>query len=57
VLVELVRRTVRGGDDHHPGIEQRGEHPLEDHRIGDVVDLKLVEAQQRSLLGDVLRDP
>ena len=49
VLVELVRRAVGGRDDHHPGVEQRGEQALEDHRIGDVLDLELVEAQQRRL--------
>ena len=45
VLVELVRRAVRGRDDHNPGVEQRPEQAFEDHRIGDVLDLKLVEAQ------------
>jgi hypothetical protein len=36
-----------------PGIEERGEQPPEDHCVGDVVDLELVEAQQRRLAGDV----
>ena len=46
MLIQLVGRTVRGGDDRHPGVEQRGEQPFEDHRVGDVVDLEFVEAQQ-----------
>jgi hypothetical protein len=53
MLVELVRCLVRGRHDHHPGIEECREQAPEDHRIGDVVDLELVEAQQRRLAGDV----
>ena len=45
MLVELVRRAVRGGDNHHPGVEERGEQSFEDHRVGDVVDRELVETQ------------
>ena len=32
-----------------PAVEQGAEQPLEDHRVGDVVDLELVEAEQRRL--------
>ena len=56
MLVELVRCAVRRRDDHNSGIEQCPEQALEDHRIGDVLDLKLVEAQQRSLAGEIARD-
>ena len=56
MLVELVRRAVRGRDDHNPGLEKRPEQTLEDHRIGNVVDLKLVEAQQRRLGCEITRD-
>jgi len=44
-----------GRDDHDSGIEQRSEQRSKDHRIGDVVDLELVEAQQRSSGGEVAR--
>ncbi len=53
VLVKLVRRAVRGRHDHDAGIEQRREQAFEDHRVGDVVDLELVEAEQRRRAGDV----
>ena len=59
VLVEPVRRPVRGRDDDRAGLEQRPEQPFEDHRVGDVVDLELVEAQERRLGGEIggdLRD-
>ena len=44
--------AVGGRDDYRSGIEQRPEQPLQDHRVGDVVDLELVEAQERSFLGE-----
>ena len=53
VLVEPVRRAVRGRDDDRAGLEQGAEQPFEDHRVGDVVDLELVETQQRRLGGEV----
>ena len=49
VLVEVVRMTVRGGDDHHPGLEQGFEQPAHDHGIGDVGDLHFVEGQHLRL--------
>ena len=45
-------RGVGGRHHHHRAVEQRLEQPAEDHRIGDVVDLELVEAQQRRFGGD-----
>ena len=52
VLVEIRRRAVRGGDDRHAGIEQRGHQPREDHRVGAVGDHHLVEREQAGLVGD-----
>ena len=54
-LVEIVRRDVGGR--HHDGaeLEQPGEQPPQDHRVGDVGDVKLVEAQQPGLVEDRLR--
>ena len=56
VLVKLGRMPVRGGDDHHPALEQFLEQPPDDHRVGDVGDLELVEAEQRRGLGDLPGD-
>ncbi len=53
VLVEPVRRVVRGHHHDHPGVEECREETPEDHCVGDVVDLKFVEAQQRRLTSDV----
>ncbi len=53
VLVEPVRRPVRGRDNDRAGLEQRPEQPFEDHRVGDVVDLELVEAQEHRLGGEI----
>ena len=53
VLVEVARRAVGGGDHHHTRLEQRLEQPPQDHRIGDVVDLELVEAQQPAIARQV----
>jgi hypothetical protein len=50
--VEIVRRDVRGGDDHDAEFEQPREQPAEDHRVGDVGDVEFVEAQQPRILGD-----
>ena len=52
VLVELVRRAIgRGHQDDAVG-EQGLEQPAQDHRVGDVGDLELVEAEQARLGGD-----
>jgi hypothetical protein len=53
VLVKPVRCKVGCRHDHDPGVEEGVEQAPEDHRVGDVVDLELVEAQQRRLVGDV----
>ncbi len=43
---------------HHDdaALEQGLEHPAQDHRVGDVVDLELVEAEQRGLRRDLVRE-
>ncbi len=56
VLVEIVGRPVRGRDHDDAALEQLLEEPPEDHRVGDVGDLELVEAEQRRLAGDRLGD-
>ena len=53
VLVELVGRHVRGRDHHDAELEQPREQPAEDHGVGDVGDVELVEAEQPALLGDL----
>ena len=45
MLVEPVGRQVGCRHDHHPGLEECRKQAPEDHRIGDVLDLKLVKAQ------------
>ena len=56
VLVEVAGRPVRGGDDLHAFLDQLAEQPRQDHRVGRVRDLHLVEAQQLGLGGDLFRD-
>src|SRR3546814_3721394 len=51
-FIELVGRPVGGGDHYHPALEQRLEQPAEQHGVGDVGDLELVEAQQPGVGGD-----
>ena len=55
VLVEPVRRPVRGGDHHEAALEQAFEQPAQDHGVGDVDDVELVEAEQPVAPGDVGR--
>ena len=52
VLVEIVGRVVGGGDDDDAVLEQGLEETAEQHGIGDVLDLELVEAEKADLLGD-----
>ena len=56
VLVELVRRHVRGGDDHDAEREQLREQPAEDHGVGDVGDMEFVEAEQPGFLEQLFGD-
>ena len=57
VWVKAVWFVVGGKDDHHAALEQRIEHAAKDHRVGDVRDMELVEAQQPRLRGDFVGDP
>ncbi len=54
-LEQIVRRHVRRRHHHHAALEQRLEQPSQDHGIGDVVHLELVEAQQRRVGCDRIR--
>ena len=56
VPVEIVGRAVRGRDHRQAFAEKGFEQAAEDHRIGNVGDLKLVEAQQLRLRRDRLGD-
>ena len=55
IPVKLAGRHVRGRHHHHAELEQPREQPAEDHGIGDVGDVELVEAEQPALLRDVGR--
>ena len=46
VPVEIVGMPVRGRDHDDPAVEHAPEQPRDQHRVGDVPDLELVEAQQ-----------
>ena len=52
VLVELAGMHVGGRHHDHPGLEQCLEQAPEDHGIGDVRDVHLVEAQEPGIGGD-----
>ena len=56
VAVQVVGRRVRGGDQRGAAREQSVEQPAEDHRIADIADEELVEAQYlrcgRDIRGD-----
>ena len=52
VLVELVRLDIRGRDHHDARLEQAREQAAEDHRVGDIGDVKFVKAQQPGFLGE-----
>ena len=56
VLVEILRRHVRGRHHHDAALEQLREQPSEDHGVGDVGDVEFVEAEQPSLLGKLVGD-
>ena len=51
VLVQVLRRPVRRGDDHHPARQQLFKQAPDDHRIGDIADLHLVK-RQKPQVGD-----
>ena len=53
VLVEIVGLAVGGGDHREALVEQRLEQARQDHGVGDVGDLELVEAEQPRFAGDL----
>ncbi len=53
-LEQVVGGGVGRGHHHHAAVEQRLEQPPQNHRVGDVVDLEFVEAQQRRLARDLV---
>ncbi len=53
-LVESVGLDVRGRDDGDAAPEQVVEQATQDHRVGDVGDSELVEAQQGRLVGQLV---
>ena len=55
VPVEIVRLQVRGGDDDGAVGKQALEQAADDHGVGNVGDLHLVEAEEAGFLGDGLR--
>ena len=54
--VELVGHDVRRCGERHAAREQAGEHVAEQHRVGDVGDGELVEANDARALRDLLGD-
>ncbi len=54
VRIQLVRPEVGRGDDGDAVAEHRVQQPVQDHRVGHVGDVELVEADQPEALGDAL---
>ncbi len=52
VTIEIVRRNVGRRDQHEPAIEQALEQAGQDHRVGDILDLELIETEQACFVGD-----
>ncbi len=51
VGIKPVRRGIRGRDEHGTALEKPLEQAAQDHRVGDVGDMQLIEAEQRSARG------
>ena len=56
VEVQVLRRTVGGGNNHRPELEKYGEDALHDNGIADMCDLEFVEAQEPAVLHHVGRN-
>ena len=52
VAIEVFGRGVGGRDQHQAGANSALEQARQDHRIGDVLDLEFVEAEEPHLVGD-----
>ena len=55
ILIKIIRNPVRGGHHSHTGREKLLKQTSNDHRIGNVSDLHLIEGQQLHLRDDGLR--
>ena len=55
-LIEVVRRPVRGRHHDDAMLEEGGEEPPQDHRIGDIGDVEFVKADKRAFAGDLFRE-
>ncbi len=53
MAVQLARCRIRGGDQHDAAGEELLEQPAHDHGVGDVGHLKLVDTDERRVLGDL----
>jgi hypothetical protein len=51
VRIESVGRVIRGHHEHHAAREERFEQATEDHRVGDVGDVKFVKTEQPHFAG------
>ncbi len=56
VLVQRVRRNVRGRDERDTFVEQMRKQFAEDHRVADVRDEELVETQHARFARQTFRD-
>ena len=56
VAIQVVRVRVRCRDQGHAVFEQSVEQPAEDHRVADIADEELVEAQHARFCGHVAGD-
>ena len=54
-MIELPGRCVRGRHHHHIAVEQALKQPAQDHGVGYIGHVQLVEAEQLGLLCDRLR--
>ena len=52
--IKIARRHVGGRHQHHAQLEQAGEQPAEDHGVGNVGDMKFVEAEQPGFFRDLI---
>ena len=52
ILVKVLRRSVAGGDQDDALVKEVGKQLLEDHRVGDVCDLELVQTDDPALRND-----
>ena len=54
-LEQVIGRCIGGRHHNDAAIEQRVEQPAQNHRIGDIVDLELIEAKQSRFGRDLFR--